>query len=157
VCVCIIIRPRKTNNHLAPLPLPARGERVGVRGRGRALSAKAVKLRIAERPLTRPLPARRGEVSTISKVQFFRHAIELALSGKLHTAGHSILNKVDKLLESRLARLMALTGTVVGLGAWVVRAVVLVVFSPAIPLIVQRTQNARTVQFRHLLAEEIGI
>jgi hypothetical protein len=99
-----------------------------VRGRGRALSAKAVKLRIAERLLTRPLPARRGEVSTISKVQFFRHAIELALSGKLHTAGHSILNKVDKLLESRLARLMALTGTVVGLGAWVVRAVVLVVF-----------------------------
>jgi hypothetical protein len=129
VCVCII-RPRKTNNHLAPLPLPARGERVGVRGRGRALRAKAVKLRIAERPLTRPLPARRGEVnaSTISKVQFFRHAIELALSGKLHTAGHSILNKVDKLLESRLARLMALTGTVVGLGARVVRAVVLVVF-----------------------------
>jgi len=101
-----------------------------VRGRGWALRAKAVKLRIAERPLTRPLPARRGEVnaSTISKVQFFRHAIELALSGKLHTAGHSILNKVDKLLESRLARLMALTGTVVGLGAWVVRAVVLVVF-----------------------------
>ena len=64
------------SSRAAPSPR-TRGEG-RVRGRGRALRAKAVKL------------ARRGEVnaSTISKVQFFRHAIELALSGKLHTAGH---------------------------------------------------------------------
>ena len=93
---------------------------------------KAVKLEISgEAPHPASPPRGEGDASTISKVQFFRRAIELALSGKLHAAGHSILNKVDKLLESRLARLMALTGTVVGLGAWVVRAVVLVVFSPA--------------------------
>jgi hypothetical protein len=51
----------------------------------------------------------RMNASTISKVQFFRHAIELALRGKLHTAGSSIFNKVDKLLESRAARVAALS------------------------------------------------
>jgi hypothetical protein len=65
----------------------------------------------------------RMNASTISKVQFFRHVIDLALRGKLHTAGKFFLNKVDKLLESRTSRLMALTGTVIGLGSWIVKLV----------------------------------
>jgi hypothetical protein len=67
--------------------------------------------------------------STISKVEFFRHAIVLAGRGKLRTAGRSLPVRVDRLLESRSARLAAfgvmvasLLGNVVGVVAWVAKA-----------------------------------
>jgi hypothetical protein len=63
----------------------------------------------------------RMNASTISKVQFFRHAIGLALRGKLRTSGNSFVNRIDKLLESRMARVLALTGTVLGVGGWLVK------------------------------------
>jgi hypothetical protein len=61
----------------------------------------------------------RMNASTISKVQFFRHAIDLALRGKLRTAGNLLVNRVDRLLESRTARVLAFTGTVLGLASWI--------------------------------------
>lgn len=61
----------------------------------------------------------RMNASTISKVQFFRHAIELALKGKLKTAGRTFLSYIDRLLESRVARALAFTGTVLGLISWI--------------------------------------
>jgi hypothetical protein len=57
--------------------------------------------------------------STNTKVHFFRHIIDLALRGKLKTAGQSIANRIDKLLESRTSRVVALTGTILGLLSWV--------------------------------------
>jgi hypothetical protein len=41
--------------------------------------------------------------STISKVQFFNHAIVLTLKGKLRTAGKSYVLFADRLLENRYA------------------------------------------------------
>src|SRR4051794_13924012 len=35
--------------------------------------------------------------STSTKVHFFRHVIDLALRGKLKTAGQSLANRIDKL------------------------------------------------------------
>ena len=61
----------------------------------------------------------RMNASTISKVQFFRHAIELALKGKLKTAGRTFLSYIDRLLESRVARALAFAGTVLGLISWI--------------------------------------
>jgi hypothetical protein len=61
----------------------------------------------------------RMNASTISKVQFFRHAIDLALRGKLRTAGNLLVNRIDRLLESRTARVLAFTGTVLGLASWI--------------------------------------
>jgi hypothetical protein len=52
--------------------------------------------------------------STISKVDFFRHVITLALRGKLKTAGKSLTHLVDRVLESRSARMWAMTGTTIG-------------------------------------------
>jgi hypothetical protein len=43
--------------------------------------------------------------STNTKVHFFRHIIDLALRGKLKTAGQSIASRIDKLLESRTSGL----------------------------------------------------
>jgi hypothetical protein len=68
----------------------------------------------------------RMNASTISKVQFFRHAIELAISGKLHTASNGLLYRVDRLLESRSARVAALTATIVAIGSWIVRGLLLI-------------------------------
>jgi hypothetical protein len=45
--------------------------------------------------------------STICKVEFFRQIIGLAMNGKLHTAGKGLLVIVDRLLESRAARVVA--------------------------------------------------
>jgi hypothetical protein len=53
--------------------------------------------------------------STNTKVHFFRHIIDLAVRGKLKTAGQSIANRIDKLLESRTSRVLALIGTILGL------------------------------------------
>jgi hypothetical protein len=58
--------------------------------------------------------------STSTKVHFFRHVIDLALRGKLKTAGQSLANRIDKLLESRTSRVLALTGTVLGLLSWII-------------------------------------
>ena len=57
--------------------------------------------------------------STNTKVHFFKHVIDLALRGKLQTVGQSIANRIDKLLESRTARVLAFTGTVLGLLSWI--------------------------------------
>lgn len=52
--------------------------------------------------------------STISKVEFFRHAIGLAIKGRLRTAGTGFLVRVDRLLESRTARVIAFLAAVAG-------------------------------------------
>lgn len=57
--------------------------------------------------------------STNTKVHFFRHVIDLALGGKLKTAGRSIANRIDKLLESRTSRVLAFIGTILGLLSWI--------------------------------------
>jgi hypothetical protein len=57
--------------------------------------------------------------STTTKVHFFRRIIELALKGKLKTVGKSIANRIDKLLESRASRVLAFTGTILGLLSWI--------------------------------------
>jgi hypothetical protein len=57
--------------------------------------------------------------STNTKVHFFRHIIDLALRGKLKTAGQSIADRIDKMLESRTSRVLALSGTILGLLSWV--------------------------------------
>jgi hypothetical protein len=46
--------------------------------------------------------------STISKDEFFHHAIQLAMQGKLKPAGRSLPILIDRVLEGRLARLAAL-------------------------------------------------
>jgi hypothetical protein len=61
----------------------------------------------------------RMNASTIAKVQFFRHAIELARRGKLKTAGNKLVNRIDRLLESRTARVLAFTGTCLALASWI--------------------------------------
>jgi hypothetical protein len=52
--------------------------------------------------------------STISKVEFFRHAIGLAIRGKLRTAGTGFLVRIDRLLEGRVARVIAFLAAVAG-------------------------------------------
>ena len=52
--------------------------------------------------------------STICKVEFFRHAIRLALKGKLKTVGRSWGVRVDRLLESRSAKSAALISAAIG-------------------------------------------
>ncbi len=44
--------------------------------------------------------------STISKVEFFCHAISLAIRGKMRTDGRGFLVRVDRLLEGRCAQVM---------------------------------------------------
>ena len=56
----------------------------------------------------------RMHASTISKVEFFRHAIILAEKGKLHTASKGWGVRVDRLLESRGAKIAALVAAIVG-------------------------------------------
>lgn len=57
----------------------------------------------------------RMNASTISKVAFFVWVIRSTLTGKLKTAGHGVLNFLDRLLESRKARLAAAVATIIGL------------------------------------------
>ena len=61
--------------------------------------------------------------STISKVEFFRHVIVNAQRGKLHTSGKLLVNHLDRLLESRWARVLALCGSFVGITAVIFRVV----------------------------------
>ena len=53
--------------------------------------------------------------STISKVEFFRHVISLAIRGKLRTAGQGFLVRIDRLLEGRAARVIAFIAAVASL------------------------------------------
>jgi hypothetical protein len=55
--------------------------------------------------------------STLSKVEFFRFVLQQAARGKLETAGRGILVRLDRLLESRSARLIALASAVIALPA----------------------------------------
>jgi hypothetical protein len=57
----------------------------------------------------------RMNTSTIAKVGFFSFVISSAQKGKLKTSGHGILNFVDRLLESRIARLLAALGVLITL------------------------------------------
>jgi hypothetical protein len=57
----------------------------------------------------------RMNTSTIAKVGFFSHVISSAIQGKLKTAGKGFINFVDRLLESRKARVIAFVGACVGL------------------------------------------
>jgi hypothetical protein len=52
--------------------------------------------------------------STICKVEFFRHVISLAINGKLRTAGKGLLVRIDRLLESRAARVIAFVAALAG-------------------------------------------
>jgi hypothetical protein len=52
--------------------------------------------------------------STICKVEFFRHVIGRAINGKLHTAGKGVLFRIDRLLESRVARVIAFVAALSG-------------------------------------------
>lgn len=65
----------------------------------------------------------RMNTSTTTKVHFFRHVIDLALKGKLRTVGRSLANRIDRLLESRSSRVLAFTGTLLGLASWIAWAV----------------------------------
>jgi len=49
----------------------------------------------------------RMNTSTIAKVGFFSYVITEARKGKLKTAGHGLANWIDRLLESRKARIVA--------------------------------------------------
>ena len=57
----------------------------------------------------------RMNTSTIAKVGFFSFVISTASKGKLKTASKGLLNLLDKLLESRKARVMAAAAAVVGI------------------------------------------
>jgi hypothetical protein len=66
--------------------------------------------------------------STICKVNFFHHVIENALRGKLRTAGKTLANRIDRVLESRTARIWALSGTTLGLSLGIYNVVKLIGF-----------------------------
>jgi len=50
--------------------------------------------------------------STICKIEFFRQVISRAINGKLRTAGKGFLVRIDRLLESRAARVIAFVAAV---------------------------------------------
>jgi hypothetical protein len=56
----------------------------------------------------------RMHASTLAKVDFFRHVIILAQKGKLRTASRSWGVRVDRLLEGRTAKMLALIAGIVG-------------------------------------------
>jgi hypothetical protein len=58
----------------------------------------------------------RMHASTISKVEFFRHTIILAQKGKLRTSSKGWGVRIDRLLESRLAKVAVLVAAVIGIG-----------------------------------------
>lgn len=65
----------------------------------------------------------RMNTSTIAKVGFFSFVITAAAKGKLKTASHGFLNFVDRLLESRNARVVAACSTIIGLIASAIQLV----------------------------------
>ena len=64
----------------------------------------------------------RMHASTISKVEFFRHAIILAQKGRLRTESKGWGVKIDRLLESRWAKAAALVAAVVGVAVGIYQA-----------------------------------
>lgn len=56
----------------------------------------------------------RMNASTICKVQFFQFVINQAIKGKLKTKGGNLFNRIDKLLESQTARVLAFTASMAG-------------------------------------------
>ena len=66
----------------------------------------------------------RMHASTLAKVDFFRHVIVLAQQGRLRTANKNWGVRIDRLLESRTARTVALAAAVVGAPATVYQIVV---------------------------------
>jgi hypothetical protein len=65
----------------------------------------------------------RMNASTIAKVGFFSHVISAASRGKLKTAGKGFANFVDRLLESRKARIVAAIAALFGLAVSIVQIV----------------------------------
>jgi hypothetical protein len=65
----------------------------------------------------------RMNTSTIAKVGFFSHVISLALRGKLKTAGKGFANFVDRLLDSRKARMVAIISAMIGLPTGIIQLV----------------------------------
>jgi hypothetical protein len=61
--------------------------------------------------------------STLAKVDFFRHVILLAQQGRLRTATKNWGVRVDRLLESRMAKVIALAAGMVGAAVAVYQAV----------------------------------
>ena len=57
----------------------------------------------------------RMNVSTIAKVGFFSHVISASVRGKLKTNSKGLANLLDKLLESRQNRVLAVAGVLIGL------------------------------------------
>ena len=57
----------------------------------------------------------RMHTSTIAKVGFFNYVISAASNGKLTTAGKGIFNIIDRLLESRKARVITAMGVCISL------------------------------------------
>ncbi|MEA1675471.1 hypothetical protein [Nitrospirillum sp. BR 11163] len=57
----------------------------------------------------------RMNTSTIAKVGFFSFVISSSIRGKLKTKGRGLLNFIDRLLESRKARLIAAVSAMIGL------------------------------------------
>jgi hypothetical protein len=62
----------------------------------------------------------RMHLSTISKVQFFGYAIRQATKGKLKTASRGLTNVIDRLLDSRMARVIAISASSLAVGGWLV-------------------------------------
>jgi hypothetical protein len=65
----------------------------------------------------------RMNASTIAKVAFFHHVIRAALSGKLKTASKGLIVRIDRLLESRLSRVIALFAALSGVLTTIVAAI----------------------------------
>jgi hypothetical protein len=72
------------------------------------------------------------------------------LRGKLKTARQSIANRIDKLLESRTSRVLALTGTIIGLLRWMGWLVLLVSYALA-------RRRIRVCVIRRLAGEKGGL
>jgi hypothetical protein len=72
----------------------------------------------------------RMQSSTICKVEFFRHAIVLAERGKLRTASNGWGVWIDRLLESRSAKIIALVAAIVGVPAGLYQAILWLRGSP---------------------------
>jgi hypothetical protein len=59
--------------------------------------------------------------STISKVEFMAHAISLAGKRRLKTQGAGVVARLDRMLDSRAARMTSLTSSCLGVGAIISR------------------------------------
>jgi hypothetical protein len=74
----------------------------------------------------------RMHTSTIAKVGFFSHVISSALNGKLKTAASGLVNGLDRLLESRKARVIAAAGALIGLVVGIIQLGLW--FAPPVPV-----------------------